>query len=67
MQLRQYLADHDITMPVFAERIGVTTQAVYRYVNGERTPRRDVMERIRAATRGAVQPNDFFRQPVAAE
>jgi hypothetical protein len=61
MQLRQYLYDREIPAASFAERIGVSVQAVHRYINGDRMPRRDVMERIKVATRGAVQPNDFFR------
>ena len=61
MQLRRWLDNRDITVADFAARIGVTAQAVHRYVAGERVPRRDVMERIKRATRGAVQPNDFFR------
>ena len=60
MQLRRYLSDRKIPMAVFAARIGVSTQSVHRYAGGERLPRRDIMERIRAETAGAVQPNDFF-------
>jgi transcriptional regulator with XRE-family HTH domain len=60
MRLRQYLTARKIPIAVFAARIGVSTQAVHRYVSGERLPRRDVMERIQAVTGGAVQPNDFF-------
>ena len=66
MQLRQYLTKRNIAIPAFAERIGVTQQAVHRYLTGERLPRRDVMERIKAATGGAVQPNDFFCSAEAA-
>lgn len=60
MRLRQYLVDHDITIPAFAASIEVSVQAVHRYVNGERLPRPDVMERIKAATGGVVEPNDFY-------
>jgi transcriptional regulator with XRE-family HTH domain len=60
MRLRQYLDDRKMPIPAFAERIGVSTQAVHRYVAGDRVPRREVMERIKAETGGEVQPNDFF-------
>lgn len=66
MQLRQYLADRNIPIAVFADQIGVSFQAVHRYLTGERLPRRDVMERIKAATGGLVTPNDFFCTAEAA-
>lgn len=68
MQLREYLDRREITIPVFAERIGVSVQAVHRYVTGERTPRPEVMKRIAAVTQGDVEPNDFYTpSPEAAE
>jgi transcriptional regulator with XRE-family HTH domain len=60
MDLRRYLDASDISVADFAETLGVTVQAVHRYCNGDRIPKRDVMDRILRATRGAVQPNDFF-------
>jgi hypothetical protein len=39
-------------IPTFARLIGVSVQAVHRYVGDERVPGREVMERIRAATKG---------------
>ena len=63
MHLRRYLASLGISVATFADTIGVTVQAVHRYVNGERIPNRDVMERIAAATQGKVQPNDFYSVP----
>jgi transcriptional regulator with XRE-family HTH domain len=44
----------------FADRLGVSVQAVHRYLNGERLPRPDVMVRIAEITGGAVKPNDFY-------
>lgn len=60
MNLREYLTTQSLTIPAFAELIGVKVQSVHRYVNGERVPRREVMDKIQAATGGKVQPNDFF-------
>jgi transcriptional regulator with XRE-family HTH domain len=66
MDLRRYLDDRAIPVTVFADSIGVSVQAVHRYLNGERMPRREVMERIASVTCGKVQPNDFFTLETAA-
>ena len=61
--LRTYLAHHKISATAFAAEIAVSGAALHRYINGERIPRPEVMQRICAATRGSVQPNDFFPFP----
>jgi transcriptional regulator with XRE-family HTH domain len=66
MELRQYLDAQDIPVSAFAEDIGVSVQAIHRYLNGERIPKREVMDRITRATAGKVQPNDFFASVEAA-
>jgi transcriptional regulator with XRE-family HTH domain len=60
MNLRTYLDEHRIGIPQFAPRIGVSVQALHRYLLGERIPRPEVLEQISLATNGAVQPNDFY-------
>ena len=60
MLLADYLKVHDFTLAGFGERIGVSPEAVRRYIGGERIPTKDIMARIREATSGAVQANDFF-------
>lgn len=60
MRLDQFIASTGQTDTAFAVQIGVTSEAVRRYRNGTRIPDRAVMERIFAATDGAVQPNDFY-------
>jgi len=60
MRLRQYLDEHQIGIPTFAEQIGVSIQAVHRYARGERIPTREVMSAIKLATGGKVTPNDFY-------
>jgi len=69
MDLRRYLDARNIPVAVFAETLGVSVQAVHRYLSGERLPRPDVMMRIKQATHGAVRPNDFYscRETEAAE
>jgi predicted transcriptional regulator len=64
MKLGLYLAKEKICPSAFAEKIGVTVQAVHRYIAGERVPHREVMQRIVLHTQGEVQPNDFFAQAV---
>lgn len=66
MELRQYLDDREMPVAAFAERIGVTVQALYRYINGERIPKREIMDRIVRATCGRVTPSDFYAPAEAA-
>ena len=63
MTLSQYLSQHGFSAARFAERIGVSAEAVRRYISGERTPRPAIMHRIMAATGSAVTPNDFHNPP----
>ena len=60
MTLSDYLRDHDLTAARFAEKIGVSQQAVQRYARGTRMPRPPIMARIEEATGGAVQAQDFY-------
>jgi transcriptional regulator with XRE-family HTH domain len=65
MHLTQYLADRKMSVSAFAEAVGVTPQAVHRYLNDERLPQREVMLRIIEVTGGEVRPNDFFGPAVS--
>ena len=66
MELRRYLDNQDLPVAEFAETIGVTVQALYRYINGERIPKREIMDRIVRATCGRVTPSDFYAPAEAA-
>lgn len=66
MKLADYLAATEIKDAAFAEMIGVTRQALWRYKSGDRRPEWDVLERIAHETRGRVTPNDFL-EPQADE
>jgi transcriptional regulator with XRE-family HTH domain len=66
MRLRQYLDEHGLSPSDFAERIGVSFQAVYRYLDGERIPAHDVLARIYKETKGRVTSNDFHCHEPAA-
>ena len=65
MLLRAYLDLNGVSIPAFADAIGVSVQTVHRYLNNERIPRPEVMVRIKKATSGAVRPNDFY--PICCE
>ena len=66
MDLSTYLNGENLSAADFARRINVSRSAVGRWMNGERVPSSEVMRRIRDATGGVVQPNDFFTDEAAA-
>lgn len=60
MGLREYLEARQESVAEFAVRLGVAESTVFRYLNGERTPRPAVLARIKKLTRGKVTPNDIY-------
>jgi transcriptional regulator with XRE-family HTH domain len=60
MDLRTYLDRHTQSLPAFADRLGISNQALHRYLNGERLPRPEIMERIARETGGQVRVQDFY-------
>ena len=60
MVLGEYLQETQLTRSQFAKRIGVSSEAVRRYVAGERIPDKNIMGKIALATGGKVTANDFF-------
>lgn len=66
MQLRSYIEGRDIDVGDFAASIGVSRQSVWRYIHGERLPRRDVMARIAKVTKGRVTALDFYPETAKA-
>lgn len=67
MKLADYLAQQEISDSAFADRIGVSRQALWRYKSGDRRPEWDVLERIAHETSGQVTPNDFLPVPAPAQ
>lgn len=61
MQLASYLSKRHIHPADFAKQIGVSGEAVRRYLVEGRIPTPSVMTRIVEATHGKVTPNDFYR------
>lgn len=64
--LRSYRERHGLTLTQLARRVGVDPSAIHRYENGDRIPRRDVVEKIVRATGGEVRPNDLYASDVSA-
>jgi transcriptional regulator with XRE-family HTH domain len=67
MKISDWLDKADIADSEFADRIGVSRQALSRYKAGTRTPRPSVLARIRAETNGRVTANDFVPSAVSRE
>jgi len=60
MQLSDHLEQSGESIPSFAARIGVSPQAVHRYLHDQRRPKWPILEKIKTATNGQVTPNDFL-------
>ncbi len=68
MRFKAWLIEREITPKQAAFRLGVSAQAVYRYLlepgsKHFRRPIDDVMAAIYVWTEGAVTPTDFYRLP----
>lgn len=63
MLLKEYLLKKKLSCSQFARLIGVTVQAVNRYINNHRIPDKYVMPRIYNVTNGEVTANDFHDLP----
>jgi transcriptional regulator with XRE-family HTH domain len=69
MKLSDYLSQKSLKTSVFAKQIGITPQALGRYLAGQRIPVPPILWRIEAVTKGAVTANDFhqhYRSHLAA-
>lgn len=64
MKLSVYLALKDQKDEVFAAKIGCDRTTVLRLRLDRQRPSHALMEKIIAATEGAVMPNDFFDTPI---
>ena len=59
MNLDAYLRRNEIAASEFADQLGVSRQAVYHWLSGNRNPSRKAMRAIMAATDGKVTRRDF--------
>jgi hypothetical protein len=60
MRLAKFLNKKTIPHVTFAACIGVTPEALRRYLSGDRLPVWEVLVRIDKLTDGSVTPNDFL-------
>jgi transcriptional regulator with XRE-family HTH domain len=60
MKLADWLTQNTVPDAAFAETIGVSRQALWRYKADERMPRPAILSRIREATGGSVTADDFL-------
>jgi len=60
MTLQEYLARNGLSQAAFARRIGVSQQAVQRYVDGKRVPKRALAKKIVEVTGGQVTYQDLL-------
>lgn len=58
--LKRWRKDNGLTLDDAAALFGVRRLAVYRWEAGSRFPEKDNIEAVFTATRGAVEPNDWF-------
>jgi predicted transcriptional regulator len=60
MDLAGYQMKYGLSVGGLAAHIGVTEQALHRYMHRGRIPQTAVMKRIIAVTGGEVTANDFY-------
>jgi hypothetical protein len=63
MKLKDYIESQGkkaMVMPYLASKIGCTRDALRKWSEGERFPRRHNLEAIMKATKGKVTPSDFL-------
>lgn len=65
MTLKEFLSLPDNNEVKLASLLGVSQSTINRYANGKRWPDRDVIVRIKAATEGAVDFDDWFTTEAA--
>jgi pyruvate dehydrogenase E1 component alpha subunit len=63
MKLEAYLTKNQKSIEEFAQEAGISAQAIYKYLRGERTPRKEFLTRVVAVTNGEVTANDFLDLP----
>jgi transcriptional regulator with XRE-family HTH domain len=64
MNLARYLSSKEISDEDFAPLIGVDRATVNRLRRGRHRPSWETIEKIQAATKGAVTANDFLNEPI---
>ncbi len=60
MTLTEYLSTNNLTQAAFAERVGVSAEAVNQWVKGKRFPRPESIMDIERETAGQVRVADWY-------
>ena len=60
MDIRSYLAEHDLTEEKLAVKVGCSQSMINKLKRHTVSPSLDLMRLIAEATNGAVTPNDFM-------
>ncbi len=66
MKLATYLHENDIKPVAFAALLDVAPSTITRILRGERTPRIDLIAKIKVATGGKVDAEDWMAAEHAA-
>jgi transcriptional regulator with XRE-family HTH domain len=65
LTLAEYRAEHGITQPEMALRLGVSAQSISRWERGVCEPRSAIIRRIQHLTKGAVAFKDWSNTEAA--
>ncbi len=60
MKLKNYLKLYKISNIEFSKKIGISNISLSRYINGERIPEKNTLNKIFQLTNGLVDANDFL-------
>jgi transcriptional regulator with XRE-family HTH domain len=60
MKINNYIKSVGITRQEFADKVGITVQAISQYSLGKRRPLPDIALRIVAASKGQVSLSDLY-------
>ncbi len=60
MRLKDYLKFNNISNKEFSSKIGISPVSLSRYINGDRLPEKNILNKIYQATEKLVNANDFY-------
>ena len=60
MNIKKFLKTFGITSKEFAKKIDISPVSLSRYINGERIPEKNIINKIYKESNGLVDANDFF-------
>ena len=61
--IKTYLSSTNQTVAEFAAKAGISAQSLYKYINGERTPRKNHYNKMVLASDGVLDASTFFPTP----